>query len=298
MKEGSATIVIATKNRRSDLASAIDSCISQSTPIEIIVVDDGSTDGTSEMVKTEYPNVKLFTFEDSKGYIVRRNFGSMKAANEVIVSIDDDAVLSTSEVVKGVLKEFSDPRIAAVAIPFINVNQNSITNQHAPDLDQIWVTNEYIGTAHAIRRSVFLENDGYCDEFVHQGEEGDLCIRLLDRGFYVKLGSGDPIHHFESPNRSGVRMNFYGQRNLILFAWRNVPVPFLLIHLPVTIINGLIWGWRNEVLLTRVRGTIAGLAFVLFAPGFRNAVRWKTYLLYREMKKKGPIALNQEVELL
>jgi glycosyltransferase involved in cell wall biosynthesis len=296
MKEMSATIVIATKDRKNDLAVALASCFAQTVPVEVIVIDDGSIDETSEMVKKDFPKAILFTFEDSKGYIARRNYGASKASNEVIISIDDDAVFSTPAVIEGVLREFSDPRIAAIAIPFININQSDCIHQLAPDSECMWITNDYIGTSHAIRRNVFLENGGYCEYFVHQGEEGDLCIRLLDRGYCVKLGSADPIHHFESPNRSGFRMNYYGQRNLILFAWRNVPLPFFLIHLSMTIFNGLVWGIRNKVLIPRAKGTIAGLASVVFKSRLRNPVKERTYRLYRNMKKNGPLPIKRVFE--
>ena len=54
-----ASIVITTKNRKESLRRAIASAVMQTIPVEIIVIDDGSTDGTSEMVTSEFPQVRL-----------------------------------------------------------------------------------------------------------------------------------------------------------------------------------------------------------------------------------------------
>ena len=45
-----ASVVIATRNRKNELRRAIASVVRQTDPVEVIVIDDGSTDGTSEMV--------------------------------------------------------------------------------------------------------------------------------------------------------------------------------------------------------------------------------------------------------
>ena len=61
---------------------------------------------------------------------------------------------------------------------------------------------------------------------MHQGEESDLCIRMLAAGYVVRLGSSDPIHHFESPKRSFSRMDHFGsaKRRTVCLAERAVPV--------------------------------------------------------------------------
>jgi GT2 family glycosyltransferase len=112
--------------------------------------------------------------------------------------------------------------------------------QAAPDDTNAYVIESFIGTAHALRRSLFLQLGGYREELFHQGEESDLCIRLLAAGYVVRLGRGEPIHHFESPRRDFRRMDHYGPRNAILFAWQNVPFPAALIQIPSTIAGVLV----------------------------------------------------------
>ena len=149
--------------------------------------------------------------------------------------------------------------IAAVAIPYIDVRKDDRLRQKAPDREATWITHTYIGTTHAVRRDVFLEAGGYCEDFVRQGEESDLCLRMLERGYVVRLGNADPIHHFESPRRDFQRMDFYGLRNDVLFVWQNVPWTVLIPHLAMTTVNGLRWGAKTGRLAGMVRGLIWGL---------------------------------------
>ena len=210
MSEYRATVVIATKNRCDDLRRAISSAIAQTAKPEVIVVDDGSTDGTAEMVRAEFPGVRLECSNVSRGCIVQRNRGAFLASGEIIFSLDDDAQFSTVSVVEQTLKDFDDPRIGAVAVPYVEPKKTSRLMQSAPDAFGTWITNTFIGTAHALRRDLFLSLSGYREPLFHQGEEGDFTIRLLDAGYVVRLGRSDAIIHWESPIRDFQRMDFYG----------------------------------------------------------------------------------------
>ena len=175
-----ATIVITTKNRKEELRVALHSAFEQTGQLEVIVMDDGSTDGTAHMVRAEFPSAVLHHFNQSKGYIFRRNEGARLAQGDIIFSIDDDAEFSTPKVVEQTLMEFADPRIGAVAIPYIEPHKGNCLMQKAPDRQNAWITDRFIGTAHALRRDVFLKLGGYREHLVHQGEEGDYCIRMLE----------------------------------------------------------------------------------------------------------------------
>src|SRR5258705_639728 len=113
-----ATVLICTKNRKEDLRTGIASAISQTVKPEVLVLDDGSTDGTPDLIRSEFPQVNLHRFEESQGYILRRNQGTALASGSIVFSIDDDAIFSSPHVVEQTLADFEHPRIGAVAIPF------------------------------------------------------------------------------------------------------------------------------------------------------------------------------------
>ncbi len=288
-----ATVVITTKSRRDELRTAIKSALEQTGAPEVLVIDDGSTDDTAEMVRQEFPKVTLVTHRESRGLIVRRNEAAQVASGEVIFSIDDDAEFSSPDIVMQTLEAFSDSRIAAVAIPYIDVKKNPAVRQLAPDAENVWITDSFIGTAHAVRRDVFLAMSGYREHLVHQGEEGDLCLRMLESGWLVRLGCSKPVFHHESPRRDFRRMDFYGRRNDVLFAWHNVPLPWLLFHLTATTKNGILFGFKVGRPWRMLAGLFRGHLDILRYWSHRKPVSVETYALSRKMKKSGPFEMKK-----
>ena len=278
-----ASVVITTRNRKDDLRIALLSAIDQSINPEIIVIDDGSTDGTDQMIQNEFASVLFKRFQESKGYIVRRNESASLASGDVIFSIDDDAEFSTPYVIEQTLKELSDSRVGAVAIPYIEPHKDDVLFQKAPDEKGVWCIDRFIGTAHAVRRALFLKLGGYRENLIHQGEEGDFCIRMLDSGFFVRLGNSDPIIHHESPKRSHERMDYYGCRNSILFLWQNAPLTELPLYLIGTTINCLRWTFVPKRFLTRLRGVMDGFYDCMKVPS--NPVSRSTFFLWNRLKR-------------
>lgn len=289
-----ATVVIVSKNRRDELRAAVRSALTQIDAPEVLVIDDGSTDGTAEMVRTEFAGVRFVRHEESRGYIARRNEGARAAAGDVVISIDDDAAFSTPGIVGQTLARFDREEIGAVAIPYADVNQSPVVRQLAADAASTFVAQTFIGTAHALRRDVFLKIGAYREHLVHQGEEGDLCIRMLAAGYVVRLGCGDPIHHFESPKRSFSRMDYFGPRNAVLFVWQNVPFPAVLVHMPATVWHVLILTLSPSRLLTRLRGVLSGLAACVRYP--RQPVSNRVYAAWRRLGKSDPPLTLRAVE--
>ncbi|MDB4265240.1 glycosyltransferase family 2 protein [bacterium] len=285
------TIVIATKNRKDDLEHALPSVLTQSIDPEVILIDDGSTDGTSEMVAKNFPSVRLVSHENSRGYIVRRNEGAELATGEIIVSIDDDAAFSTTEVIAQALRSFADDRIGAVAIPYREPLKENCLHQTAPDTESVWMTSYFIGTAHALRRDLFLQLGGYREALVHQGEENDFAIRLWDAGYGVALGVSDEILHFESPKRDYSRMDFFGARNQLLWVWTYSPGLLLPLQFLGTLIRTVCFA-RS---LQRVHNQYSGIfaAFREIAKGWpRSPASWSTFHLFRRLREK-PISLQE-----
>jgi GT2 family glycosyltransferase len=288
-----ATVVITTRNRMDDLRKAVASALAQDAHPDVIVIDDGSTDGTADMIRREFPTVRFERSEQSRGLIVQRNRGASLAQTPFIFSIDDDAVFSTPAIVSQTIADFRAPRIGAVSIPFVNVNQDNVVNQVPRDKSGIYVISAYIGTSHALRRELFLQLGGYREFLFHQGEEEDYCIRMLAAGYFVRQGSADPIHHFESPKRDIRRMDLFGRRNDVLFAWCNVPMPYLPMRLLASMINGIRLGIQFGRTPRMIRGLLMGYGAIFRYWRQRRPVSTRCYKLTRMLQKRGAVLVSE-----
>jgi glycosyltransferase involved in cell wall biosynthesis len=282
-----ATIIITTFNRKADLEIAVKSALSQDVPCELMVVDDCSTDGTPEMIESNYPMVRLIRSKKNYGLIVQRSRAAALALSPIIFSIDDDAEFSQPSIVRETLTEFNDPRVGAVAIPFINVKYNSDIHQKAPDVSNFYLISQFIGTAYALRKDLFLSLGGYKEIFFHQGEEQDFCVRMYEKKKVVKVGSASPIFHYESPNRNRPLISYHRVKNDVLFAWYNVPTMALLPHLLGNIKNHVLNSFRTKYFWQSFKGFLRGMTIIATGKIRREPVSLKTYRLFRYLRKHG-----------
>ncbi|MEM3399961.1 MAG: glycosyltransferase family A protein, partial [Candidatus Micrarchaeia archaeon] len=108
----SVSIVIPAHNEERTIEGCVRSCLSQKIkPHEIIVVNDGSTDRTREIVEEiakEHPEVKILNFERGHSAAFARNRGAEKATGDVLVFIDADVTLLDEDFVEKVARVFVD----------------------------------------------------------------------------------------------------------------------------------------------------------------------------------------------
>jgi GT2 family glycosyltransferase len=278
-----ATIVIVTKDRREEALRAVASAVAQTAAVEVLVLDDASSDGTTDAIREAYPEAVVERFEKPSEITARRNLAGELARAPILVVIDDDAEFSTPNVVEQTLREFDHPRVGAVAIPYVDVPRGNAVWQLAPEPDGIWVTNFFRATAYAIRRDVFLGVGGYRTLLIHQAEEPDLCIRLLRAGYVVRLGRADPITHYGSPRRNVDRVWFLGTRNDVLFTWYYVPGRYLLTRL-ARVSAHLLWlglGVRRPGLF--LRAILAGYRTAFAERHRRRPVPPALYRVFRRL---------------
>ena len=88
----SVTVIIPAYNRAHLLPRCLDSALTQTfKPVEIIVVDDGSTDATQRLMQLDYPDITLLS-QDNKGVSAARNAGTGAARGEWLAFLDSDDV--------------------------------------------------------------------------------------------------------------------------------------------------------------------------------------------------------------
>jgi glycosyltransferase involved in cell wall biosynthesis len=288
-----ATIVVTTKDRRGDLQRLLPTLLAQSAECEVLVVDDGSTDGTADMVRAEFPEVRLERSEQSLGYIVQRTRAAELASAPVIVSVDDDAVLPSTRTVEQTLADFDHPRIGAVAIPFDDVRPDGeFERQRPPDREGRWVTAAYVGTAHAVRRDVFLRVGGYWASLLHQVEELDFGLRMLGEGYVIRIGRADPLRHLESPKRDRARLVTQTVRNEVLHGWRNVPMPYLPVRWAKVAAASVQIGAHWRAPGAAARGLWRGARDSARLRSERDPVARSVYLVHHDIRKRAPLRVE------
>lgn len=293
-----ATIVVTTRNRKDELGRTLESCLSQRGNIEVLVIDDASDDGTSAYVRERFPRIRLERNEVSRGLIAARNQAAGLARGRIIFSIDDDAVFTSEDTVERVLREFDHPRVGAVAMPHIHVTDSPDVGTRAPDDRRIYACSSYVGTAHALRRDLFLALGGYHAEFVRQGEETDLCLRLMNAGYIIRLGLTPPIHHFPSKVRNLKRQYYFAARNSLLHVWINVPMPLMPLHAARTTLAWFGGAVRLRSPGSILKGLAAGYAMMLRHARLRRPVRQRVYIAALRMARSAATPLDDVLRVL
>ena len=291
-------VVIPTRNRKELLCRAVASALAQSIPVHVLVMDDASEDGTEATIRQRFPQVSYVRSEEPAGPTFQRNRGAELTSAEFLMTLDDDCVIESTRTLEQVLASFDDPRVGAVTVPFVNVLQDDLVRSRASDSQAAQITFNYFGGMIAFRRAVYLAAGGYREYFFMHVEEPDLAVRMLNAGYVIRLGTSDPIHHLESPVRNRPRLDVLGPRNHVLYAWYNVPMPYLPLQLAATTALTLRHGVRRRTLLRVVKGLAQGYAGIVRTWGERRAVTRAVYRLSRHLKKADSLPLQAVEPLL
>jgi len=228
----SASVIITTKGRKEELKRAVDSCLKLNGNPGILIFDDGSNDGTYEYIKKNYPGINVHREEKSIGLINARTKAATLVKEDIIFSLDDDAIFTDENTVVDILKYFDHPSVGAVTIPYIDIYKSQQIKQIGDsDPKKLLACSVFRGTAHALRRDIFLEIGGYQKNFIRQGEESDYAIRMYINGYFIRVGNSKPIIHFESPKRDLKHIAFYSARNCLIIAYQYTPSVILIPYL-------------------------------------------------------------------
>ena len=109
-----AVVVIPTLNACGLLAEAVASVEAQTVPVEIVVVDNASSDGTLEMLAARFPRVTVVRNTENLGFGRAVNRGAARRTADVIVLVNNDAVCAPDFVAE-LLAPFADESVGMVA---------------------------------------------------------------------------------------------------------------------------------------------------------------------------------------
>lgn len=224
------SIVMLCWNRKDDVRESL-SRIRESTykNLEIIAVDNGSTDGTPEMIEAEYPEVRLMRMSENIG-IAAYNAGFEQARGEYIVILDDDSFPEKHAIERMIRRFEADPKLGVVAFDVRNYYSYDDIKyvDEITDIDTLAAHDRYYmsfnGAGAGVRADVFRQAGYYPAEFFLYNNELDTAYRIWNLGYAIRSFPDIVGYHKYSPvNRSSWRAPFYYTRNAFWVAWKHYP---------------------------------------------------------------------------
>jgi glycosyltransferase involved in cell wall biosynthesis len=209
MKEPLVSIVVPTYNRRGMLESLLRLIAKQTFPmerLEVVIVDDGSTDGTAELLKQmarELPYRLLAVESGHAGPGAARNLGVGEASAPVIAFLEDDVSPRNDWLANG-LRYFDDESVGGVE--GVTTQQGRDSSLRSFDPAGFF---SFIPCNLFIRRDVFLKSGGYDPMFFDAGtglyfrEDLDLGLRLEAGGIHFVRGEDVIVSHPEQFKEMG-----------------------------------------------------------------------------------------------
>ena len=194
------SVVIPAYNEEDTIEKCLESFLDQTEkPLEVIVVDNRSTDNTAALVRRfraehkDEVNIKLLKQFDAQGIVPTRDYGIARAKGDVVGRIDADSTLE-EEWVESVADAFEDPEVAAASGPVVyhdmpaqNVGFRA-DHQIRSNLDKLAKSHRFLfGSNMAVRRTVWKKILPHLceDEADKMHEDIDIALHLHLEGYKV-----------------------------------------------------------------------------------------------------------------
>ena len=259
------SVVIINYNKKDVLRQCLQSVLELEWPdLEIIVVDNVSTDGAAEMVATEFGDRVLLIRRQENSPTAARNQGFEAARGELILSLDNDMVFPDLGVIpRGVrlLQEFEDVGALAFKIGTVESPEEPLPEHwwYPVPLDegknQFFYTIFFSEGAVLFRAEALRVTGGYDEDFFQYGENLDLSLKMLHEGYKIlfcpTLYCAElEVRGFLPPQRS--RRNYLSLRNRLWVAWKHFPwtraVRYALLRIGRACLSSLRYRWPDYFL--------------------------------------------------
>lgn len=186
-ERGLVSVIIPTHNRANLLRQTIDSVLAQSYPwVEIIVVDDQSTDDTAGLLKS-YGEKVQYLWQEHRDVSAARNAGLAIAKGEFINFIDDDDLMLPEKLTLQVARFNQNPKLGLVHCGGYYIDRDNQQIERATFLPNISLKNivviNPIWTGALLIHRRCLEDVGGFDEELSSGEDWDLWLKILLAGY-------------------------------------------------------------------------------------------------------------------
>lgn len=185
-----ASIVIATHDRRADLAECLESVRLQLLPeydVEIVVIDDASSDDTPAMVRERFPEVRFIVNEENKGPAYSRNVASRAARGRLLIYLDSDGAVTPGWLDAMLAADDGHTVLLGCAVDYASGRVQRLPRRATFIGKSLQCRPERANTGPScnlgVPRACFDRLNGFDEEIPHYFEDSDLCIRAGRAGF-------------------------------------------------------------------------------------------------------------------
>jgi len=225
------SVVVITRDRRDSLLAALRRLTLLPERPPITVVDNGSGDGTPEAVRRNFPDVRLIEAGRNLGS-AGRTLGVRSAATPYVAFADDDSWWAPGALATAVELFTASERLAVLGARVLVGAEERLDPVctamaasplgRAADLPGPSVLG-FVACGAVVRRSAYLQVDGFHPRFGVGGEEGLLAIDLASRGYGLAYVDAVVAHHHPSPARDPVGRRRTQVRNAVWSTWLRRP---------------------------------------------------------------------------
>ncbi|MEX1190561.1 MAG: glycosyltransferase family A protein [Brumimicrobium sp.] len=177
------SIIVPTYNRAHLIGKTVDSILSQTYKnFELIIVDDGSTDNTEDVILKNYPNQVRYYKKQNAERAAARNFGTQQALGKYVLWFDSDDIMYPNhlEVANKLLVNKNQPELMALSHHYLNSDNEVISVQVIPENvnELLYKGNFFACNAVVVRKDIALENLFNEDRDLTASEDYELWLRL------------------------------------------------------------------------------------------------------------------------
>jgi len=226
------SIFILNWNRKNETCRAIGSALAQTySNLEIVVVDNGSNDGSPEFIVEQFPGISYIQLDKNYGCPGGRNKGLPHCNGDFIFFCDNDGVLHEKAVENALYSIVQDDNIAVVTgfVKDFILESDIDTSYILPTTSKV-ETILFQGGISLHRRSIYSEIGNYPDDYMYGGEETYLSFRILDAGYKIIRNEQVLLWHKQSElarNYTKESIQMWG--NALMNAYQLFPIEYYLI---------------------------------------------------------------------
>ena len=279
-----ATIIILTYNGRRWLPACLDALAAQrgAPAFDVLVVDNGSTDGSASFVRERWPHVGVLETRANLGFAEGNNAGAREARGDWLVFLNNDTAAEPDWLASLTAEAAAHPDCDLITSRIVFMDDPAILDSggdgyvraggafkhgYGQPAASFAASREVFGACGAafmIRRAAFVRLGGFDGRFFMNFEDVDLSYRARLAGLRIWYAASAVVRHAGSGSLGSVSPAavYYGQRNLEWVWVKNTPLPLLLRTLPAHVgysVSGLAHYLRIGRGAPAIRGKLAAL---------------------------------------